>query len=150
MREIKTDTINDTVSETNVKIGIVEEEEDVSELSMEKDEASEVTQLSCIVDKCSSVQHVAKQLDMLWNNVADLNRTMKNCRGIYEYNSHNVTSTIRNHCLHKHSFPFSSFQKYCEERKVLDWMSKSTVAKQRLHCYVYNQTEFNYEKVVDK
>jgi hypothetical protein len=44
----------------------------VSERNIEKDEASELTQLSCIVDKCSSVQDIAEQLDMLWNNFADL------------------------------------------------------------------------------
>jgi hypothetical protein len=147
MGDIKFDTINDTFGETNAKISIAEEKEDESEISMEKDEANAVTQLSCIIDKCSSVQDIAEQLDMLWNNFADLNRTMKkkqpawaffkhginaksdmkvywyycvmcfskqpsflkSCRGIYEYDSQNVTSTIRNHCLHKHSFIFSSF-----------------------------------------
>jgi hypothetical protein len=49
----------------------------MSELSMEKDEASEVTQLSCTVDKCSSAQDIAKQLEMFWSKFADLNRTMK-------------------------------------------------------------------------
>jgi hypothetical protein len=146
MGDIKTETINDTIGKTNTKISILEEKEDMSELSMEKDE---VTQLSCIVDKCSSVQDISEQLDMLWNNFADLNRTMKKMqlawafcetdsnvawyycimcfskkpsflkifRGIYEYNSQNVTSTIRNHCFHKHSLIFSSFQKYCEGKK---------------------------------
>jgi hypothetical protein len=56
MAEIKIDTINDTFSETNPKIRIIEEMEGTSEFSMEKDEASDVTHLSCIVDKCSSVQ----------------------------------------------------------------------------------------------
>jgi hypothetical protein len=77
---------------------------------------------------------------------------LKNCRGIYEYNSQNVTSTIRNHCLHKHSFILSSFQKYCEERKEQDLLDeqKLKMVKQRLHCYVYNRAEFNDEKMVDK
>jgi hypothetical protein len=30
-----------------------------------------------VVDKCSSVQDIPEQLDMLWNNLADLNRAMK-------------------------------------------------------------------------
>jgi hypothetical protein len=45
VREIKIDTINDTFGETNAKISIVEEKEDMSELSMEEDEASELTQI---------------------------------------------------------------------------------------------------------
>jgi hypothetical protein len=77
MGDIKIDTINDTSSETNAKISILEDEEDVSQLSMEEDEASEVTQVSCIVDKCSSVQGIDKQLNMLWNSFADLSRTIK-------------------------------------------------------------------------
>jgi hypothetical protein len=36
MGDIKIDTINDTFGETDEKISIVEEKEDVSELSMEK------------------------------------------------------------------------------------------------------------------
>jgi hypothetical protein len=57
-----------TFGETDEKISIVEEKKDVSELSMEKEEASEVTQLSCIVDKYSYVHNIAEQLDMLQNN----------------------------------------------------------------------------------
>jgi hypothetical protein len=87
---------------------------------------------------------------MLWNNFADLNITMKNCRGVYEDDSHNVMSTIRNHCLHKLSFPFCSSKSIARKEKRKNyWMSKSTGAqkvKQRLHCYIYNQTKFNYEK----
>jgi hypothetical protein len=41
----------------------------------------------------------------------------KNCKGVYEYNSQNVTSTIQNHCRCMHSFIFTSFQKYSEDRK---------------------------------
>jgi hypothetical protein len=90
---------------------------------MGKGEASEVTQLSCIADKCSSVQDVAKQLDTLWNNFADLNRTMKNSRGIYAYNSHIVTSTIINHCLLSTPFFLENCKNY--------WMSKSTKVAQK-------------------
>jgi hypothetical protein len=77
MGEIKIDTINDTFGETNAKVSIVEDKEDASALSMKKVEASEVTHLSCIFDKCSSAQDVAKQLDILWNTFADLNITLK-------------------------------------------------------------------------
>ena len=151
---------------------------------MEKEEASEVTQLSCIVDKYSSAHDIAEQLEMLWNNFADLNRTMKkkqlawaffkrginaksdskmhwyycimcfskqpsflkNCRGIYEYNSQNVTSTIRNHCLHKHSLIFSSFQKYCEERKeqeLMDDQKHSSSKKLSSFCIAMSTTKQN-------
>jgi hypothetical protein len=123
MGENKIDTMNGMFGATIAKISIVEEKEDVSELIMGKGEASEVTQLSCIADKCSSVQDVAKQLDMLWNNFADLNRTMKNCRGIYEYDSHNVTSTIINHCLLSTPFLLEKSKNY--------WMSKSTKVAQK-------------------
>jgi hypothetical protein len=45
MGDIKIDIINDTIGETDEEISIVEEKEDACELSMEKEEASEVTQL---------------------------------------------------------------------------------------------------------
>jgi hypothetical protein len=55
----------------------VEEKEDVPEICMEKDEASKISQLSCIVDTHYSAQDIVKQLDMLWNNFAYSNRTVK-------------------------------------------------------------------------
>jgi hypothetical protein len=55
------------------KINKVEVKKDLFELSTEKDEASEVAQLSCIADNVVLYKSLPSNW-MIWNNFADLNR----------------------------------------------------------------------------